>query len=198
MKTKTFIMKPQTTKFKKYHKPYLKNYYNSKKKLISSQYALVTTEPTASQLEVITLAIKKALKRKLDVVAFKNFKILIGVIFIHSCLHEHLLLFSSLTYNLDVAETSQLSFQDPVSPIMQEIVNFHHYVMVYLTFLLFGVAYMLFEKLRTYNKPHNYVKKNFLMDLSLREIAKIILSVFGIIIAKMLYGEAAQCTPDLS
>lgn len=50
-------MKPKSTKFKKYHKPYLKNYYNYKTNLIYSQYALVTTEPsliTASQLEAIT------------------------------------------------------------------------------------------------------------------------------------------------
>jgi len=72
--------------------------------------------------------------------------------------------------------------------------------MVYLTFILFAVAYILFEKLRVYNKPHNYVKKNFLMnlsfrDLSFRDIAKIILSVFGLIIAKMVYGAAAECTP---
>ena len=60
-------MKPKSTKFKKYHKPYLKNYYNYKTNLIYSEYALVTTEPsliTASQLESITLTIKRALKRK--------------------------------------------------------------------------------------------------------------------------------------
>jgi ribosomal protein L16/L10AE len=88
-------MKPKSTKFKKYHKPYLKNYYNYKTNLIYSQYALVTTETsliTASQLEAVTLAIKNALNRKLDVVGFKNLKILVGVILMHSCLHDHLLL----------------------------------------------------------------------------------------------------------
>jgi len=60
-------MKPKSTKFKKYHKPYLKNYYNYKTNLIYSEYALITTEPcviTASQIESITLTIKRALKRK--------------------------------------------------------------------------------------------------------------------------------------
>lgn len=60
-------MKPKSTKFKKYHKPYIKNYYNYKTNLIYSNYALVTTEPsviTASQIQSITLTIKRALKRR--------------------------------------------------------------------------------------------------------------------------------------
>ena len=124
-------MTPQTTNFKKYHRPCLKNYYNYNKKWISSQYALVITKPsTASLLEAVTFAIKRPLNRKFDVDGSKNLKILtkniVGVIVIYSCLHEHLLLFNYITYNLDVAEACQLSFQDSASPIMQEIVNFHH------------------------------------------------------------------------
>jgi len=40
----------------------------------------------------------------------------------------------------DVAELGQLGFQDPASPIMEEIINFHNYVMVYLTFILVALA----------------------------------------------------------
>ena len=36
--------------------------------------------------------------------------------------------------------------------IMEEIISFHHYVMVYLTMILFGVAYILGETLRSYSK----------------------------------------------
>jgi large subunit ribosomal protein L16 len=60
-------MKPKSTKFKKYHRPKLKNYYNYKTNLIYSNYALVTTEPSvinASQIQAITLAIKRTLKRQ--------------------------------------------------------------------------------------------------------------------------------------
>jgi heme/copper-type cytochrome/quinol oxidase subunit 2 len=40
---------------------------------------------------------------------------------------------------MDVAEALQLSFQDPASPIMEGIINFHNEVMIYLTFVLLGV-----------------------------------------------------------
>ena len=73
-------------------------------------------------------------------------------------------------YNLDVAEAWQLGFQDPASPIMEEIVNFHHYVMVYLTFILFAVAYILVETLRTYNKSNKYIAHKYLIHGTWLEI----------------------------
>jgi heme/copper-type cytochrome/quinol oxidase subunit 2 len=39
-----------------------------------------------------------------------------------------------------MAEASQLGFQDPASPIMEEILNFHNYVMVYLSFIAVGLG----------------------------------------------------------
>jgi len=75
----------------------------------------------------------------------------------HSYLYgDLLLLLSSITYNSDVAEALQLGFQDPA--IMEEIVNFHHHVMVYLTFILFGIAYLIWERLRS-KKIHMQLKK---------------------------------------
>jgi len=71
-----------------------------------------------------------------------------GVMYMHSYLYgDLLLLLSNITYNSDVAEALHLGFQDPA--IMEEIVNFHHYVMVYLTFILFGMSYLLWERLRS-------------------------------------------------
>ena len=68
--------------------------------------------------------------------------------YMHSYLYgDLLLLLSNITYNSDVAEALHLGFQDPA--IMEEIVNFHHYVMVYLTFILFGMSYLLWERLRS-------------------------------------------------
>jgi heme/copper-type cytochrome/quinol oxidase subunit 2 len=40
----------------------------------------------------------------------------------------------------DMPEANQIGFQDPASPIMEEIINFHNYVMVYLSFIAVGVA----------------------------------------------------------
>jgi hypothetical protein len=39
----------------------------------------------------------------------------------------------------DSAEAWQLGFQDPASPVMDEIIKFHHGVMIYLMFILVAV-----------------------------------------------------------
>jgi heme/copper-type cytochrome/quinol oxidase subunit 2 len=36
-------------------------------------------------------------------------------------------------------EQYQLGFQDPASPVMEAIIDFHNYIMVYLSFILLGV-----------------------------------------------------------
>ena len=51
-------MKPKATKFRKYHRPKIKNYINHKNKLIYSKYDIIATKPsfiTASNLQDITL-----------------------------------------------------------------------------------------------------------------------------------------------
>jgi len=46
---------------------------------------------------------------------------------------------------------------------MEEIINFHHYVMIYLTFILFGVAYILGETLRAYSKTNRFIAHKYLI-----------------------------------
>jgi hypothetical protein len=43
-------------------------------------------------------------------------------------------------FKLDVAENYQLGFQDAGSIVMEEIISFHHFVMVYLTFVIVAVC----------------------------------------------------------
>lgn len=85
-------------------------------------------------------------------------------------------------YNLDIAEAWQIGFQDPASPIMEEIVNFHHYVMVYLTFILFGVAYILVETLRAYSKKNRYIAHKYLIHGTWLEIIWTITPAFILIL----------------
>jgi len=66
-------------------------------------------------------------------------------------------------FSFDVAEAWQLGFQDSASPIMEEIVNFHHYVMVYLTFILFATAYILGECLRAFSKSNRMIAHKYLI-----------------------------------
>ena len=67
----------------------------------------------------------------------------------------HTNLMTIFTY--DVAEDWQLGFQEAASPIMEEIINFHNYVMIYLTFILIGTSYILFETLNTYSKSNKLI-----------------------------------------
>lgn len=46
-------------------------------------------------------------------------------------------------YFFDASSNWQLLFQDPASPVMEGIVEFHHDVMFLLVFIVFFVLYML-------------------------------------------------------
>jgi heme/copper-type cytochrome/quinol oxidase subunit 2 len=108
-----------------------------------------------------------------------------GVMYMHSYLYgDLLLLLSNITYNSDVAEALELGFQDPA--IMEEIVNFHHHVMVYLTFILFAVAYLIWEGVCWYNRPPNYVPHKYLIHRPLGEIIITVLPVLPIVLYAML------------
>lgn len=63
----------------------------------------------------------------------------------------------------DIAEANQLGFQDPASPIMEEIINFHNYVMVYLTFILVGIGWVMIEILRNYSKNKRVISHKYLV-----------------------------------
>ena len=60
-------------------------------------------------------------------------------------------------FKYDVAEKYQMGFQDPSSPAMEEIINFHNYVMIYVAFILIGVTTMGFLILQHYSKSNKTV-----------------------------------------
>jgi heme/copper-type cytochrome/quinol oxidase subunit 2 len=60
-------------------------------------------------------------------------------------------------------EAGQLGFQDPASPVMEELINFHNYVMVYMTFILIGVSFMLIEILRDFTKSKRVISHKFMV-----------------------------------
>jgi cytochrome c oxidase subunit 2 len=73
-------------------------------------------------------------------------------------------------YHLDIAEAWQLGFQDPASPVMEEIINFHHTVMTYLTFILVGVLWIIIETIRSYAKTNKFIAHKYLIHGTLLEI----------------------------
>lgn len=70
----------------------------------------------------------------------------------------------------DMPEASQIGFQDPASPIMEEIINFHNYVMVYLSFIAVGLGWMMIEILRTYSKSKRVISHKYLVHGTLIEL----------------------------
>lgn len=64
---------------------------------------------------------------------------------------------------MDVAEDYQIGFQDAASPIMEEIINFHNYVYIYLSYVIILVIYMLGSILMKYSKAKRNISHKYLV-----------------------------------
>jgi cytochrome c oxidase subunit 2 len=73
-------------------------------------------------------------------------------------------------FKLDVAEALQLGFQESASPVMEEIINFHNEVMIYLTFILIGVLWIMIESIREYSKTNKVIGHKYLIHGTALEI----------------------------
>lgn len=69
----------------------------------------------------------------------------------------------AMSWHKDVAENFQLGFQDPASPIMEELINFHHYINTFLAFILVGVSYMLARILIRFSKTSKVISHKHLI-----------------------------------
>ena len=70
----------------------------------------------------------------------------------------------------DVAEAWQYGFQESASPVMEEIINFHNEVMIYLTFIIIGVMWILFESIREFVKTKRTISHKYLIHGTWLEI----------------------------
>lgn len=66
-------------------------------------------------------------------------------------------------YLLDVAVDYQLGFQDPASPIMEGIINFHNYIFIYLSFVLVVVLWMIGSILINFSSTKRSISHKFLI-----------------------------------
>ena len=73
-------------------------------------------------------------------------------------------------FKYDVAENYQISFQDPASPVMEEIINFHNYVMIYLSFITFAVMWILYDILSSYSSEKKNISHKYLIHGTWLEI----------------------------
>lgn len=92
----------------------------------------------------------------------------------------------------DVSENFQLGFQDPASPIMEELISFHHYINTYLAFILGGVSYMLARILVRYSKKskvisHKHLVHGTTLELVWTTLPAVVLLAIAFPSFKLLY-----------
>lgn len=70
----------------------------------------------------------------------------------------------------DFSQNWQLSFQDPSTPVMEEIINFHNYIMIYITFIIVSVLWILIEIIRNFRKVNRFISHKYLIHGTVLEI----------------------------
>lgn len=95
-------------------------------------------------------------------------------------------------FKYDVANNWQLGFQDPASPVMEEIINFHNYIFIFLVFIIIGVSYFLAQIVKTFSKTNKYISHKFLIHGTTLELVwtitpAIILALIAYPSFKLLY-----------
>ena len=61
-------------------------------------------------------------------------------------------------------------FQDPASPTMTEIIHFHNFVMIYLTFIIVAISWVMLCIINRFNKSKSLISHKFFIHGSLVEI----------------------------
>ena len=78
--------------------------------------------------------------------------------------------FSNFVFKLDVIENYMFGFQDPASLVQEEIINFHHYMFIYLSFILVAVTWILYRIIVSFDRNTRVISHKFLVHGSLVEI----------------------------
>lgn len=63
----------------------------------------------------------------------------------------------------DIAENYQFGFQDAATPVMTELANFHHYVFIYICFILGLVFWMITSVILNFTKAKRIISHKFLI-----------------------------------
>ena len=92
----------------------------------------------------------------------------------------------------DIGENYQYGFQDPASPVMEEIIDFHNYVMIYMTFIIIAVFWILFQIIMNFMKTKRFISHKFLVHGTFIETVwtitpAVILFFIGVPSIKLLY-----------
>lgn len=92
----------------------------------------------------------------------------------------------------DIGENYMLGFQDPASPVMEEIIDFHNYVMIYMTFIVIAVFWILIQIILNFIKTKRFISHKYLVHGTFIETIwtitpAVILFFIGVPSIKLLY-----------
>lgn len=88
----------------------------------------------------------------------------------------------------DAAESWQIGLQDPASPAMEGMINFHNYIMIFLISIGTFVLWMLYKVVRNFDENVNVVSEKFTHSSTLEIIWTIIPAVVLMFIAVPSFG----------
>jgi len=83
----------------------------------------------------------------------------------------------------DVAERWQISLQDPATPSMEGMINFHNYIMIFLIAIGVFVLWMLYKVVNNFNATSHPVAEKFTHSTVLEVVWTILPAVILMIIA---------------
>jgi cytochrome c oxidase subunit 2 len=102
-------------------------------------------------------------------------------------LEKILLSFLNVTF-CDAAERWQMGCQDPASPSMEGMINFHNYIMIFLITIGTFVMWMLYKVIVDFNEETHPVSKKFTHSSTLEIIWTILPAVILMFIAVPSFG----------
>jgi cytochrome c oxidase subunit 2 len=84
---------------------------------------------------------------------------------------------------LDIAESWQLGFQDPATPVMEGIINFHHDLFFFLLIIIFFVCWLLLKIIILFNEKKNQISSFLVHGTFIEIIWTIIPAIILLIVA---------------
>jgi cytochrome c oxidase subunit 2 len=110
--------------------------------------------------------------------------------------------FSSLFSLNDAAEPWQLGFQDPATPIMEGIINFHNHIMFFLVVIGIFVMWLLGRCVSIYSEENNNTVDNFTHSTALEIIWTVVPAIILMVIAipsfALLYSMDEMLDPAIT
>ena len=85
--------------------------------------------------------------------------------------------------HLDAAENWALSFQDPATPIMEGIINFHNHIMTFLTIIVVFVSWLMARAIILFNEETNPTPVKFTHSTPLEIVWTIVPAIVLLLIA---------------